>query len=117
MILGSHTGGYIAHEPWGVAQYIVRDVDESQAVPLNAKAGEHVLFSTYTLHQTVGNVTADRQRRAWVMQFGPADARHLVTGQLYDDRPWVVRDGEIVTEPYAERRFDLSQSSTANDYA
>lgn len=116
VIPGSHAAGYREHEPWGTAQYIVPDVDDTDAVPVNARAGEHIFFSTYLLHQTVGNRTADRQRRAWVMQFGRADARNLVTGELYDDRAWVVRDGEIVAEPWSERRFDLrANSSTAND--
>ena len=84
------------------------DVDDSQAIELKARAGEHLIFSTLLLHQTVGNTTTDRQRRAWVMQYGPADAKNFTTGEAYDDRPWVLRDGKPVPEPYAERRLSLA---------
>lgn len=103
---GSHKGGQREHALQTV-HYYVPDVDDAGAVELSAKAGETLLFSTLLLHQTVGNQTSDRQRRAWVMQYGPADAKNFSTGELYDDRLWVLRDGEPVDPPYAERRLQL----------
>jgi len=103
---GSHRDGPREHTLDAV-HYHVPDVDDSGAVALSAKAGETLLFSTLLLHQTVGNHTTDRQRRAWVMQYGPADAKNLTTGQPYDDRLWVLKDGAPVDPPYSERRLQL----------
>lgn len=109
VIPGSQRGGYREHQPWN-EHWVVPDIDESEAIPLNARAGETLLFSTLLLHQTVGNKTCDRERRAWVMQYGRGHALDLVTGEPFDDRAWVMRNGRIVEEPYSERRFDLGQS-------
>lgn len=103
---GSHKEGQRKHALESV-HYYVPDVDGSGAVELKAKAGETLLFSTLLLHQTVGNHTKDRQRRAWVMQYGPADATNFTTGEPYDDRPWVLRGGKPVDPPYSERRLAL----------
>ncbi|MDG2307066.1 MAG: phytanoyl-CoA dioxygenase family protein [Candidatus Binatia bacterium] len=104
---GSHKNGAREHVLETVHFY-VPGVDDSNAVELPAKAGDTLLFSTLLLHQTVGNQTEDRQRRAWVMQYGRADAKNFTTGEPYDDRPWVLKDGTRVDPPFAERRLDLS---------
>jgi hypothetical protein len=67
-----------------------------------ARAGRSLL-----VHQTVGNHTKDRRRRAWGVQYCRGEHRNEVTGEFCDNRAWVVRDGEIVDEPWSERRFDL----------
>lgn len=82
-------------------------LDTEAAVALDAKAGEVLLFSSLLVHQTVGNATKDRERRAWVLQYCRGDQRNEVTGELYDNRPWVVRDGRPLDDLQAERRFDL----------
>lgn len=112
-IPGSHKEGPRHHEMMGVHAY-VPDVDESKAVPLNVKAGEHLLFSSLILHQTGGNHTTDRQRRSWVMQFCRGDAKNAVTGEVYDNRAWVARGGEIVAEPYSEREFTMRDHHGSN---
>ncbi len=104
---GSHKGGARAHELHSV-HYCIPDVDDADAVELPAKAGETLIFSTLLLHQTVGNETKTRNRRAWVLQYGRADATNLTTGEPYDDRLWILRDGVPVDPPYAERRLELS---------
>ena len=106
VIPGSHKAGHRKHALETV-HYYVPDVDDRDAIELPARAGDTLLFSTLLLHQTVGNHTEDRQRRAWVVQYGPADAKNFTTGELYDDRPWVLRDGTPVDPPYSERRFRL----------
>jgi hypothetical protein len=105
---GSHTAGLLPHTMEGV-HAVVRDelVDEAAAVPLDARAGDLLVFSSLLVHQTVGNRTADRHRRSWVLQYARADARNEDTGEVYDDRAWVVQAGEIVAEPWSERRMDL----------
>lgn len=104
---GSHKAGHREHA-LDTVHYYVPDVDARDAVELPARAGDTLVFSTLLLHQTVGNRTRHRQRRAWVIQYGPADAKNFTTDEPYDDRPWVLRDGAPVEPPYSERRFQLS---------
>lgn len=108
VVPGSHAKGPVRHVMEGVHAVIPDEaVDAASAVALDARAGDLLLFSSFLIHQTVGNHTPDRNRRAWVLQYAPGDLRNEVTGEVYDDREWVVRGGEIVAEPWAERRMDL----------
>ena len=108
VIPGSHKLGSRDHE-WRSVHAVVPEefVEEDKAEPLNAKAGDMLLFSSYLIHQTVGNHTRDKQRRAWVMQYCRGDQKNLTTGEVYDNRPWVVKAGEFIETPWAEREFDL----------
>lgn len=108
VVPGSHLGGTREHHMRGVHATIDEaDVDAAAAVPLDAKAGDLLIFSSLLVHRTVGNATKDRPRRAWVIQYCRGDQRNEVTGEVYDDRPWVVRDGVPCSELRSERRFDL----------
>lgn len=108
VVPGSHHGGQREHERHGVHAVIPKEAfDAASAVPLDAKAGDLLIFSSLLIHQTVGNKTADKHRRAWVVQYCRGDQRNEDTGEVYDNRPWVVRGGEPVVEPWAERVFDL----------
>ena len=110
VIPGSHREGTREHALHGVHAVIdAASLDTGAAVPLDAKAGDVLLFSSLLVHQTVGNTTTDRQRRAWVIQYCRGDQRNEVTGEVYDNRPWVVRDGVPVPELESERRFDLKR--------
>ena len=92
----------------GVHAVIAPDlVNDTNAIPLDAAAGDVLLFSSLLVHQTVGNHTTDRQRRAWVVQYAQAHVTNAETGAAYDDRAWVLRDGAIVDPPWSERRFDM----------
>ncbi len=104
----SHKAGPKDHE-WRDVHAVVPEeyVETDKAEPLNAKAGDMLLFSSYLIHQTVGNHSKDRQRRAWVMQYCRGDHANETTGEVYDNRPWVVKGGEYVETPWAEREFDL----------
>lgn len=104
---GSHKEGPREHDLETV-HYFVPRVDAAGATELRARAGDHLIFSSLLLHRTAGNRTADRQRRAWVMQFARGDAHNFATGEAYDDRPWVARAGRRIDEPWAERRFQLA---------
>ena len=108
VIPGSHKQGHRVHEMETV-HAVIRDLAEEErlAIPLDARAGDVLIFSSLLVHQTVGNHTKDRQRRAWVVQYCRGDQRNEVTGEVYDNRAWVVRKGRIVEEPWAERRFNL----------
>ena len=108
VVPGSHRGGQREHEWQGVHAVIPSaHFDEASAVPLDACAGDLLIFSSLLIHQTVGNTTVDAHRRAWVIQYCRGDQRNEDTGEVYDNRPWVVRSGEPVLEPWAERPFDL----------
>lgn len=108
VIPGSHKSGPRDHE-WRDVHAVVpaEFVEEEKAKPLNAEAGDMLLFSSYLIHQTVGNTSKDKQRRAWVMQYCRGDHANETTGEVYDNRPWVVKGGEYVETPWAEREFDL----------
>ena len=104
----SQHAGLRPHEWVGVHAVIPDEhVDAARAVALDARAGDLLVFSSLLVHQTVGNHTSDRHRRAWVVQYCRGDARNEVTGEVYDNRAWVVRDGKPVADPYSERPFDL----------
>jgi ectoine hydroxylase-related dioxygenase (phytanoyl-CoA dioxygenase family) len=104
----SHKAGPRDHEWQGVHAVVSEQfVEAEKAQPLNAKAGDMLLFSSYLLHQTVGNTSKDKQRRAWVMQYCRGDHANETTGEVYDNRPWVVKGGEYVENPWSERVFDL----------
>ena len=64
-------------------------------------------FSSLTLHRTGGNRSAG-PRRLWVIQFIPAHATRGDTGDPFDDRLRVAREGRVLEEPVSERDFDLS---------
>jgi len=110
VVPGSHRLGQREHQMDGAHAVIDPsdgELDVTGAVPLDSAAGDLLVFSSLLVHQTVGNTTADQQRRAWVIQYCRGDQRNEVTGEYYDNRAWVVRGGVPVTELRAERRFDL----------
>ncbi len=108
IIPGSHLGGQHLHTMEGVHAVIDdSDVESHRAIPLDAAAGDILLFSSLLVHQTGGNHTADRERRAWVIQYCRGDQANQVTGERYDNRAWAVREGTHQTELKSERRFDL----------
>jgi len=108
VVPGSHRGGQREHHMEGVHAVVPdAEVDNARAIALDAGPGDMLLFSSLLVHQTVGNETRDEQRRAWVIQYCRGDQRNEVTGEVYDNRAWVVKGGEPVDEPWSERRFDM----------
>lgn len=103
---GSHREGQRDHVFEG-AHAVIPEVDDAGAIALDAAAGELLVFSSLLVHETVGNQTPDRDRRAWVVQYCRGDQRNDVTGEIYDNRPWVVRGGARQDALEAERPFDL----------
>jgi phytanoyl-CoA hydroxylase len=103
----SHRQGQRDHE-WQGVHAVIPDVEAGRAIALDACAGDLLIFSSLLIHQTVGNRSADRNRRAWVIQYCRGDQCNDVTGEIYDNRPWVIRDGVLQTTLEAERRFDLA---------
>jgi hypothetical protein len=108
VIPGSSRNGLREHVWQGVHAVIPEDsIPLEQAVALDANAGDVLIFSSLLVHQTVGNRTIDRNRRAWVIQYCRADQRNIDTGEIYDNRPWAVRGGRFATSLESERPFDL----------
>ncbi|MFK7898225.1 MAG: phytanoyl-CoA dioxygenase family protein [Myxococcota bacterium] len=109
IIPGSHLEGQRPHEMNGVhAEIAAGELDPRRAEPLDAAAGDVLLFSSLLVHQTVGNLTSNQERRAWVIQYCRGDQQNSVTGERYDNRAWAVREGVHQTQLASERRFDLS---------
>ncbi len=107
-IPGSHRAGHRAHAWEGVHAVVpAESIDTGAAIPLDVAAGELLIFSSLLVHQTLGNGTSDRQRRSWVIQYCRGDQHNEVTGEIYDNRAWVVRGGEAATELISERPFAL----------
>lgn len=110
VIPGSHAQGLIEHE-WRGVHAVIPDgaFDAARKIALDADAGELLLFSSLIVHQTVGNQSADQNRRAWVIQYCRGDQHDETTGEVYDNRAWVVRGGQLQTELWSERAFELKR--------
>jgi hypothetical protein len=108
VVPGSQRGGLLEHE-WQGVHAVIPDgrFDAERAVPLDARAGDLLVFSSLLVHQTVGNRTAARNRRAWVVQYCRGDQHNEDTGEIYDNRAWAVRGGEFAEALRSERPFDL----------
>ncbi len=108
VIPGSPRAGFLEHSWQGVHAVIPEaSFDSSSAVPLDARAGDLLVFSSLLVHQTVGNTSPDRDRRAWVIQYCRADQHNEDTGEVYDDRAWAVRGGVFADRLESERPFEL----------
>jgi ectoine hydroxylase-related dioxygenase (phytanoyl-CoA dioxygenase family) len=108
VIPGSQAKGYRPHVWQGVHAVIPEEaLDLADAVPLDARAGDLLIFSSLLVHQTPGNHTRDRQRRSWVIQYCRGDQHNEVTGEVYDNRAWVLRAGKIENRLRSERPFEL----------
>ena len=110
VIPGSAAKGPREHEWQGVHAVIPEPLlPEGVPTPLDAKAGDLLFFSSRLVHRTGGNSSRGDQRRAWVVQYCRADHVNEITGESYDNRPWVLRDGEYAKTLTSERPFDLGR--------
>ena len=71
VVPGLHRRGTLAHEYSDIGFVCLRDPDD--AVPVPARAGSIVVFSSLTPHSTGPNRTGD-VRKAYIVQFAPAGA-------------------------------------------
>lgn len=110
VIPGSHRRGILRHRRAG--PYFRSGLEaydgETGAVAAPVPRGAVLLFSSLTLHHSGPNLS-DRPRRAWIVQYCDAAARHGNTGEALDDRPWVLRDGRPVERPFSERPIDVGR--------
>jgi phytanoyl-CoA hydroxylase len=99
---GIHRGGTLAHQMTDLGWDCVGD-DDVTAVATPVRAGSVVVFSSLTPHMTVPNVTTDKTRKTYIVQFA-ADGAEVLTeanGALHrtvanaEDRQfWVLKNGE-----------------------
>ncbi len=89
---GSHLQGLVEHKDTPIGKQGYMGDDKGVAVPL--QKGSMVVFSSLLLHRSGPNLS-DKTRKAYVIQYTPADARHGATGEPFN-RPLVVRNGEAI---------------------
>jgi phytanoyl-CoA hydroxylase len=105
---GSHRHGVQPHRPTDFFFQVGYEGSET-GVPVEAEAGEVLVFSSLTMHRTGPN-HSQRPRRSWVVQFCQAGAYNRETGARFDDRLLVARGGVPLSEPLRDRPFDLTAS-------
>ncbi len=76
VVPGLHRRGTLAHEYSHIGFVCLRDPDD--AVPVSARAGSIVVFSSLTPHSTGPNRTRE-VRKAYIVQFAPSGAEVLRT--------------------------------------
>ncbi|MGH9206026.1 MAG: phytanoyl-CoA dioxygenase family protein, partial [Acidimicrobiales bacterium] len=108
LIPTSHRHGTQPHENGGSGPFRVGHsgpAEDGVAVPV--RHGSVLVFSSLMMHRSGPNVT-DAPRRAWIIQFCPADARSALSGRLLDDRLLVASEGRWLDLPVRQREFDLA---------
>ncbi len=104
---GSHRQGVVPHTPTDMLFFRGYDGDEL-GVPVPQAAGDVLCFSSLTMHRTGPN-ESQGSRRSWVIQHCDAATHHKETGELFDDRLLLSRDGKALDPPERQRPFDLSK--------
>jgi phytanoyl-CoA hydroxylase len=80
VIPGRHNDGLLNHSQDGYfVGKVVDPVDESQAVPLEGKAGTGIFMHAMTPHASVTNLS-NRPRRTVILSYRAADSFPLFTG-------------------------------------
>jgi ectoine hydroxylase-related dioxygenase (phytanoyl-CoA dioxygenase family) len=87
---GSHQQGLVEHKDTPIGKQGYLGEDEGTAVPL--KKGSMVVFSSLLLHRSGPNLS-NTTRKAYILQYTPADARHGETGEPFN-RLLVVHEGQ-----------------------
>ncbi len=99
VVPGAHRRGTLAHEWTELGWQCVKD--PSDAVPVPARAGSIVVFSSLTPHRTGPNYS-DEVRKAYIVQFAPDGARFVgvedgetrYVAQNAPDRQFLVLHGD-----------------------
>jgi phytanoyl-CoA hydroxylase len=109
VIPGSHTDGTVEHHDNAKNPYfrVGHDAGPEAGISVSVPKGSVLAFSSLMMHRSGPNTTTDRERRAWIIQYCPADARSALSGHLLDDRLRMSEGGTWLDEPYRDREFDL----------
>ena len=73
---GVHRQGTLAHQTTDLGFECAKDSD-GEAIAAPVRAGSIVVFSSLTPHKTGPNVTSDRLRKTYIVQFAPDGAQIL----------------------------------------
>jgi ectoine hydroxylase-related dioxygenase (phytanoyl-CoA dioxygenase family) len=76
---GVHRGGTLLHRPTDLG-FECFSSPPGEAVPVPLRAGSIAVFSSLTPHMTGPNLTADRERKAYIVQFAPDGAEVVPPG-------------------------------------
>ncbi|AQR73396.1 phytanoyl-CoA dioxygenase family protein [Sphingomonas sp. LM7] len=96
VVPGSHRAGILPHARRAASNDLAVDVDEGDAVAIEAPAGSVVAFSSRTLHATGANRT-DRARRVYLAQYTAEAMLNPGTRQLRRNAIPLVQGGRQVT--------------------
>jgi phytanoyl-CoA hydroxylase len=89
---GTHHQGMVKHEDTPIGKQCYFGDDPGTPVPLTK--GSMAVFSSLLFHRSGPNTRANT-RKSYILQYTPADARHVVTGEPFN-RPLIARDGKPV---------------------
>lgn len=109
LIPGSHRQGTLPHHDDRAKNEYFRvgfDGPDDAGISVPVRKGDVLVFSSLILHRSGPNVSG-RDRRAWIIQYCPADACSAISGRLLDDRLLVAEEGAWLAEPRRDREFDL----------
>jgi ectoine hydroxylase-related dioxygenase (phytanoyl-CoA dioxygenase family) len=92
---GSHKRGLVEHrrDPIGLTCHELDDPD--QGIPVPVKAGSMAVFTSLTFHKSGANRTQET-RRAYVIQYSCAGLRNALTGEVFQNKIPVAREGKAV---------------------
>jgi hypothetical protein len=106
----SHLDGTLPHHDDAERNPYFRvgnDAGPEAGTSVSVRKGSVLVFSSLVMHRSGPNTTTDRERRAWILQYCPADARSALSGRPLDDRLRVAADGEWLATPYRDRELDV----------
>lgn len=105
---GSHHTGTLKHHSVDGSPFRGGYDGADTGIPVEVRRGSVLVFSSLIMHRSGPNVT-DRPRRAWILQYCPADAIHARTKELLDDRLLVAEHGRWLDEPVRQRAIDIGE--------
>lgn len=103
---GSHRAGTAARHTNDGGFFQVGYDGPEEGVPVELPKGSALVFSSLLQHRSGPNGT-DGHRRAWIVQFVPAEARHGRTARPFTDRLRVAAAGRWDPTPTRESKFVL----------
>jgi phytanoyl-CoA hydroxylase len=111
MIPGKHKGKLFSHTQDGYfVGKMVDPVDESQAVPVEGKAGTAIFMHCMTPHSSVTNIS-NRPRRTLILSYRAADAFPIFNGDTSELESWtrLVRGNYAESARFSFQKFPMSR--------
>jgi ectoine hydroxylase-related dioxygenase (phytanoyl-CoA dioxygenase family) len=92
---GSNKRGLIPHRPSPIGLVCHELDDPDQGVPVPVRAGSIAAFQSLTMHKS-GTNRSNGIRKAYVIQYSVAGLRNAKTGEVFEDKIPVARNGQAV---------------------